>query len=84
MATVTIQLTNDLGQTAGRVKTISGADLQRFLTAWRALYGDNPTDQQVAQRWADQLLLETKTAVRNFEAGAAVATAMAGVSDINI
>lgn len=75
MATVTIQITA-AGNTVGRVKTVSGADLTRFLEAYKSVLGQvddgdgglrDRTDEEVVQTWADNIIAHTKATVRQYE-----------------
>jgi hypothetical protein len=77
MPTITITITAG-GNTIGRTKTISGPDLtNRFLPAHRAGFPLMPnetplTDDQVIQRWADNVLQQLKQRVHDYEASTIV------------
>ena len=74
MPTITITISGG-GQTLGRTKTISAADLtNRFLPAHRAFYqigrmpSDPPlTDDDVAKMWADDVLNRMKQRVQDYD-----------------
>jgi hypothetical protein len=81
MPTITVTITAG-GNTIGRTKQISGPDLQnRFLPAYRALFAmmtlqppGTPalTDDEVIQRWADDVLQRLKLRIKDHETTIAV------------
>jgi hypothetical protein len=83
MATITITITAG-AQTAGRTKTVSAGDLQRFLAAFRSIFGANLSDPQVIEAWADNCLSQTKDTIRNYENQSAAQTAVSQQTDITI
>ena len=93
MATVTIQIVAS-GNTVGRTKAVSGADLVRFLAAYKTLLGKvvdsqgppityrDMTDDETVLAWADGLLAGTKANVKRAEQDAAAKTASNAITEI--
>ncbi len=81
MATVTISVVAT--STVTTTKTVSGADLLRFIAAYRKIFNiPAATDAEVVQAWENFVFSEAKRAVRSVEDETAKESAISGGSEI--
>jgi len=84
MATLTLGLTS--GPVTGTKNyTLSDADVTRWLAALRIRFADTTsTNAQLLAKWADSVVAQAKSTVRNIEKETAAKTAGAAVTDIAV
>ena len=84
MATLTLGLTS--GPVTGTKNyTLSDNDVTRWLAALRIKFADTTsTNAQLLAKWADSVVAQAKSTVRNIEKETAAKTAGAAVTDIAV
>jgi hypothetical protein len=80
MATLTITASG----LAARSKIISASDVTRFLDAYRSVYGQGLSNQEVFDAFADGVFGGIIAFIRSTEENTVVTAAKAGVADISL
>lgn len=84
MATVKLEIVAG-GNTYTNTKTVSGADLTRFITAYKASVGLNgASDAVAAQTWSQGVLDQMKAITKTYEQARDAKIAMDAVADIGL